>query len=105
LYRTSRPLIDDAAQAAGRDPADIGTVYNHPGRITAKPLKTVRDHTGRWIGGSASQWIEELTGAVIEHGASGFLFFPADESPLDMALGRWAREIVPAVRESIARQA
>ena len=34
-----------------------------------------RDRDGRWIGGSVGQWVEELTGAVVEHGASGFILF------------------------------
>lgn len=103
LYRTSRPRIDEAARAAGRDPASIATVYNFPGRITPRPLNGVRDRvSGRWMGGSVRQWTEELTDAVLEHGASGFMYFPADE-PTEVALGRWAREIVPGVREAIAK--
>ncbi|WP_242908564.1 LLM class flavin-dependent oxidoreductase [Actinomadura terrae] len=101
-YRTSRPIIDEAAAAAGRDPADIATIYNLPGRITEAPLKATRDGDGRWIGGSPGQWIEELTGAVLEHGASGFILFPVGGGPLDVTLGRWAEEIVPAVREATA---
>src|SRR5438445_137097 len=58
-FRTSRPLIDKAAADAGRDPADIATVYNFPGRITAEPLTKTRAEDGRWIGGSPDQWIEE----------------------------------------------
>jgi alkanesulfonate monooxygenase SsuD/methylene tetrahydromethanopterin reductase-like flavin-dependent oxidoreductase (luciferase family) len=104
LYRTSRPIIDAAATEAGRDPAAIDTVYNFPGRITSRPLNVVRDPTGRWVGGSVDQWVTELTGAVLEHGASGFILFPADDGAIDVALGRWAREIVPAVREAVAKE-
>ena len=35
LYRESRPRVDAAAAAAGRDPAQIVDVYNFGGRITA----------------------------------------------------------------------
>jgi alkanesulfonate monooxygenase SsuD/methylene tetrahydromethanopterin reductase-like flavin-dependent oxidoreductase (luciferase family) len=101
-YRTSRPVIDEAAAAAGRDPRDIRTIFNLPGRITGKPLAATRDRDGRWLGGSPAQWAEELTGAVLEHGASGFMLFsPQGGTPDTTSLGRWAREIVPAVREAI----
>ncbi|KDN18371.1 LLM class flavin-dependent oxidoreductase [Amycolatopsis rifamycinica] len=103
-YRTSRPLIDKAAVDAGRDPAEIATVYNFPGRITAEPLRRTRDGDGRWIGGSPAQWIEELTGAVLEHGAAGFVLFgPGGSAPDEVATARWAEEIVPAVREAVAK--
>jgi alkanesulfonate monooxygenase SsuD/methylene tetrahydromethanopterin reductase-like flavin-dependent oxidoreductase (luciferase family) len=104
-YRESRPVIDEAAKAAGRDPGDVATVYNLPGRITSAPLAATRGGDGRWKGGSAAQWIEELTGAVLEHGASGFTYFPAGDTPVDVALARWAQEIVPAVREAIGKPA
>ncbi|MEV0113508.1 LLM class flavin-dependent oxidoreductase [Streptomyces sp. NPDC050844] len=101
-YRESRPVIDEAAAAAGRSPADIATVYNIPGVITETPLAATRDAEGRWLGGSVAQWTEELTGAVLEHGASGIIHFPVGDTPLDISLGRWAEEIVPAVRAATA---
>ncbi|MEV0402441.1 LLM class flavin-dependent oxidoreductase [Actinoallomurus sp. NPDC050550] len=104
-YRTSRPIIDEAAAAVGRDPREIRTVFNLPGRITDRPLPATRNPDGRWIGGSAGQWVEELTGAVLEHGASGFMLFsPEGGTPDLVSLGRWAKEIVPAVREAIAKK-
>ena len=100
-YRTSRPVIDEAAHAAGRDPREIRTVYNLPGRITDRPLRATRDGEGRWIGGSADQWIEELSGAVLDHGASGFMLFTPEGGTQDVvSIGRWANEIAPAVREA-----
>jgi hypothetical protein len=87
-YRTSRPIIDEAAAAAGRDPREVRTVFNFPGRRTDRPLSATRDHNGRWIGGSTGQWVEELTGAVLEHRASGFmLFLPEGGPPLPRPLG------------------
>ncbi|MEV5752111.1 LLM class flavin-dependent oxidoreductase [Actinoallomurus sp. NPDC052308] len=104
-YRTSRPIIDEAAAAVGRDPREIRTVFNLPGRITDRPLPATRDPEGRWIGGSTDQWTEELTGAVLEHGASGFMLFsPEGGTPDLVSLTRWARDIVPAVREAIAKE-
>jgi alkanesulfonate monooxygenase SsuD/methylene tetrahydromethanopterin reductase-like flavin-dependent oxidoreductase (luciferase family) len=101
-YRESRPIVDEAAAAAGRDPAEVATVFNLPGVITSAPRAAVRDREGRWRGGSPAQWAEELAGAVLEHGASGFVYFPVGAEPVEAALGRWAQEVVPAVREAVA---
>jgi alkanesulfonate monooxygenase SsuD/methylene tetrahydromethanopterin reductase-like flavin-dependent oxidoreductase (luciferase family) len=99
-YRRSRPVIDEAAVSVGRDPGDVGTFFNLPGRITDRPLPATRDDAGRWLGGSVDQWVDELTGAVLDHGASGFTLFSPDGGTQDIvSLGRWAAEIVPAVRE------
>ena len=102
-YRVSRPVVDKAAADAGRDPADVRTVFNLPGRITDRPLASPRDRDGRWVGGSPGQWADELAGAVLEHGASGFILFsPHGGTPDETSVRRWSREIVPAVRERIA---
>jgi len=101
-YRTSRPLIDEAAASIGRDPAEIRTIYNFPGRITDRPLPATRDSEGRWIGGSAGQWIDELTEAVLDHSAAGFILFSPDHGVHDeTTLARWAQEIAPPVREAL----
>ena len=101
-YRQARPLIDEAAAAAGRDPSAIITVYNFGGRITPEPLLATRGEDGRWIGGSARRWVDELTSAVLEHDAGGFVYRTTDDTPAAEAVARFAREIVPAVREAVA---
>jgi alkanesulfonate monooxygenase SsuD/methylene tetrahydromethanopterin reductase-like flavin-dependent oxidoreductase (luciferase family) len=102
LVAESRPVIDQAAAAAGRDPADIATIYNVSGRLTRDPLPDTRDGDGRWIGGGVAQWVEELAGAVLEHGAAAFIYLirPGDIID-DTTVNLWAREVVPAVREAI----
>jgi Luciferase-like monooxygenase len=92
-----------AASAAGRDPAEIVSVYNFGGRITPEPLAATRGEDGRWIGGSVQQWVDELTTAVLDHHAAGFIYRSPDDTPADEALARWATKIVPAVREAITR--
>jgi alkanesulfonate monooxygenase SsuD/methylene tetrahydromethanopterin reductase-like flavin-dependent oxidoreductase (luciferase family) len=105
-YRTSRPIIDEAASGSGRDPRAVRTVFNLPGRVTDRPLTATRDTDGRWIGGSAAQWIEELTGAVLNHDAAGFTLFDADHgAPGPDTLRRWALDIAPAVREAATKAA
>ena len=99
----SRPIIDEAAASVGRDPSAIDTIYNVSGRIARHPLPETRDEEGRWIGGGVTQWVEELTFAVLEHGAAAFIYllFPGDVIS-DTTLNLWAQEVVPAVREAIA---
>ena len=45
-YRESRPVIDEAAAAVGRDPREIRTIFNLPGRITERSLGATRDRAG-----------------------------------------------------------
>ena len=104
-FRTSRPIIDEAAAAVGRAPREIRTIFNLPGRVIDRPLATTRDRDGRWLGGAVDQWVEELTGAVLTHGASGFMLFsPGGGTPDPVSLRRWALDIVPAVREAVKKE-
>src|ERR1700734_1208298 len=58
LVAEPRPGVDEAPVAAGRDPADVDTIYNVSGRIERDPLSHTRDDEGRWIGGGVAQWVE-----------------------------------------------
>jgi alkanesulfonate monooxygenase SsuD/methylene tetrahydromethanopterin reductase-like flavin-dependent oxidoreductase (luciferase family) len=101
----SRPIVDEAAASVGRDPADVDTIYNVSGRLTRDPLPETRDDECRWIGGGVTQWVEELTFGVLEHGAAAFIYLLAPgESIGETALNLWAHEVVPAVREAIAKR-
>ncbi len=100
----SRPIVDEAAASAGRDPTDVDTIYNVSGFLTPVPLSETRDDEGRWIGGGVTQWVEELTVAVLEHAAAAFIYLlPPGDSISDTTLNLWAHEVVPAVREAIAK--
>jgi alkanesulfonate monooxygenase SsuD/methylene tetrahydromethanopterin reductase-like flavin-dependent oxidoreductase (luciferase family) len=100
----SRPVIDEAATSAGRDPIEIDTIYQVSGSFTQNPLSEGRDDDGRWIGGTVTQWVDELTFAVVEHGAAAFIYRLAPGEHLsDTTLNLWAHEVVPAVREAIKR--
>jgi hypothetical protein len=75
------------------------------GRITRDPLPETRDAENRWIGGGVTQWVEELTFAVREHSAAAFIYLvPPGDSISDTTLNLWAHEVVPAVREAIAKR-
>ncbi len=101
----SRPIVDEAAASVGREPADIDTIYNVSGRVTRDPLPGARDDEGRWIGGGVVQWVEELTSAVLEHGAGAFNYLvPPGDSISDTTVHLWVREVVPAVRDAITKR-
>jgi alkanesulfonate monooxygenase SsuD/methylene tetrahydromethanopterin reductase-like flavin-dependent oxidoreductase (luciferase family) len=100
LVARSRPLIDEAAVTAGRDPSDVVTIYNLGGQITDRDLPKPRDEEGRWIGGSADQWVDELTSAVLDYDAAGLIYLPLGQP--EAAIRRWMHEIVPGVRRAIA---
>src|ERR1700735_179840 len=104
LVAESRPVVDEAAASVGRNPADVGTIYNVSGRLARDPLPATRDDEGRWIGGGVTQWVEELTFAVIERGAAALIYLVAPGDIIsDTTLNLWAHEVVPAVREAIAK--
>lgn len=95
-----RPLVDEAAAGAGRDPSDVVTIYNVGGAITDRPVARPRDSDGRWTGGSVAQWVDELTSAVVDYAAAGLFYLPFDQ-PAD-AIRRWMHDIVPEVRRALS---
>jgi hypothetical protein len=89
----------------GRNPTDVDTIYSVSGRLARVPLPETRDDEGRWIGGGVTQWVEELTLAVLELGAAAFIYLVAPGDSIgDTTLNLWAHEVVPAVREAIAQR-
>jgi alkanesulfonate monooxygenase SsuD/methylene tetrahydromethanopterin reductase-like flavin-dependent oxidoreductase (luciferase family) len=105
LVAESRPVVDEAAVSAGRHPADVDTIYLVSGRITRVPLSETRDDEGRWIGGGVTQWVEELTFAVLERDAAAFIYLlPPGDIIDDTTFNLWAHEVVPAVREAITKR-
>jgi alkanesulfonate monooxygenase SsuD/methylene tetrahydromethanopterin reductase-like flavin-dependent oxidoreductase (luciferase family) len=81
--------IDEAAAAAGRDPAQIRRAYNVGGRVSDTP-------TGDLLKGPPEQWIATLESFARELGFDTFIFWPDDE-PLHQ-LERFAEEVAPALR-------
>jgi alkanesulfonate monooxygenase SsuD/methylene tetrahydromethanopterin reductase-like flavin-dependent oxidoreductase (luciferase family) len=93
------------ALSGGGDPVTFDGEFYHVSDLdpATAPAPATRDEDGRWIGGSVQQWVDELTTAVLEHHAAGFIYRNTDDTPVNVALARWATEIVPAVREVITR--
>ncbi|WP_396447308.1 LLM class flavin-dependent oxidoreductase [Actinomadura sp.] len=87
-----RRRLDDAAARAGRDPAGIRRVYVLEGAFDG------RDSRG-FLHGPPRQWVYELTELAVGHGVDTFLFAGDPEH-----LPTFAMEVVPAVREQVARE-
>jgi alkanesulfonate monooxygenase SsuD/methylene tetrahydromethanopterin reductase-like flavin-dependent oxidoreductase (luciferase family) len=83
--------IDDAAAAAGRDPAAIRRLYNLSGRIGPGG--------GGFLDGPPGQWVEQLLPLVVETGMDTFVLGPS-ESPASQ-LQLFAAEVAPALREAV----
>jgi alkanesulfonate monooxygenase SsuD/methylene tetrahydromethanopterin reductase-like flavin-dependent oxidoreductase (luciferase family) len=86
--------IDAGAAEAGREAASIRRAYNLMGEITAGA-------SGEPLHGPVSHWVETLTGFALDLGLDTFVFGP-DADPVDQ-LGRFAEDVVPAVREGVAK--
>ena len=82
--------IDDAAKAAGRDPADIRRVANVNGAITD-------GESQGFLRGPARQWADDLRRLREDYRFDAFIFW--GEGDPDEQLHRFAEEVVPAVRE------
>jgi alkanesulfonate monooxygenase SsuD/methylene tetrahydromethanopterin reductase-like flavin-dependent oxidoreductase (luciferase family) len=86
--------INDAALAAGRQPQAIRRLYNVMGLITDGPRRD-------FLTGPVDYWVDELTRLVVEVGMDTFIYWPADDRLSQ--LERFAAEVVPAVREQVAK--
>jgi hypothetical protein len=86
--------IDLRAKDAGRDPADIGRIYNVSGRFGP--------HERGFLDGPAVVWAEQLTELVLQHGFSTFVLGVSGD--IIAAISRFADEVVPDVRERVATE-
>jgi alkanesulfonate monooxygenase SsuD/methylene tetrahydromethanopterin reductase-like flavin-dependent oxidoreductase (luciferase family) len=85
--------LDDAAAAAGRDPAEIRRVVNVNGQITDRASQGL-------LRGPIDQWVDELTDLAVGYGFDTFLFWGEGEDQLP----RFAEEVAPAVRAQVAAE-
>jgi alkanesulfonate monooxygenase SsuD/methylene tetrahydromethanopterin reductase-like flavin-dependent oxidoreductase (luciferase family) len=84
--------IDEAAIAAGRDPAAIRRIANVSGEI-------VDGAADEWLHGPPEHWIEELTRLVVDYRFDSFVLAPKDGSLRQVE--RFATEVAPAVRAAV----
>ncbi|CAN5912217.1 LLM class flavin-dependent oxidoreductase [soil metagenome] len=84
--------IDKGASEAGREPNAIQRILNVTGKV---------DGTGNGLlEGPSSKWVEELSRLVLETGFDTFIYWPHEDQVRQIE--RFAREVVPAVREFVA---
>lgn len=89
-------VIDQAAQAAGRDPGEVlrmaqivGTVTSSKGELPTQGADPVR--------GTPEQWADFIAALAIDQPFRTFVFWPEEQSVQQIA--RFASEVVPLVRE------
>jgi alkanesulfonate monooxygenase SsuD/methylene tetrahydromethanopterin reductase-like flavin-dependent oxidoreductase (luciferase family) len=85
--------VDEAAAAAGRDPASLQRLLNVSGAI---------DAPADGLSGSVSDWIDALAGLATAVGFDTFVFWPADGAPEQVE--RFAADVVPGVRAAVERE-
>jgi alkanesulfonate monooxygenase SsuD/methylene tetrahydromethanopterin reductase-like flavin-dependent oxidoreductase (luciferase family) len=91
--RHSSQLIDEAAQAAGRQPSEIRRIYNTGGLITDGA-----EGEGVVVG-PPSKWVDTLVAWATDPGIDTLVFWPtADELT---QVERFADEVAPAVRQAL----
>src|SRR5579859_5999962 len=86
--RQSHAIIDGAASAAGRSPAEIRRLYNVVGSIGPR-------REGQGLHGPVELWIATLTEWATDLGLDTFVFWPEDETEPQVRL--FADEVVPGV--------
>ncbi|MEV1331923.1 LLM class flavin-dependent oxidoreductase [Micromonospora costi] len=85
-------IIDEAARAAGRDPAAVRRIYNVIGAIGAQG-------GGTGLVGDVRLWVDTLTSWAVDLGFDTFVFWPT-RSPRSQ-LRAFTDRVVPAVREQV----
>lgn len=83
-------VIDQAAQDAGREPAEIRRLLNIGGRFAEQ-------HAAPFDGPPAA-WVEQLTALALEDGIATFILATDDTD----TMRRFADEVTPAVRANVA---
>lgn len=83
-------VIDEAARAAGRDPAAVRRIVTFPGRFAQS--------RGGLLDGPPAQWADELADMALRYGVGGFVLGTDDPATIE----RYASEVAPATRELVA---
>jgi hemerythrin-like domain-containing protein len=83
-------IIDEAAEEAGRSPADIRRLYNVTGSFAGNGF----------LRGPAKVWVEQLAELALTDGMSGFVLMAENEDDLS----RFAEEVAPGVRELVEQE-
>jgi hemerythrin-like domain-containing protein len=87
-------MIDVAAEAAGRKPSAIRRAFNVSGAFA--------NVDSGFLQGPPRVWSEQLTELTLRDGISTYILSLSPGADAEMR--RWAEEVVPAVRESVAKE-
>jgi alkanesulfonate monooxygenase SsuD/methylene tetrahydromethanopterin reductase-like flavin-dependent oxidoreductase (luciferase family) len=97
--------LDEAANAAGRDPRSIRRVVNVDGSFGENVAGSFGAGTGDGAGvlrGSVGRWVETIVSWALEHRIDAFVVWSSQ--PGTAAIERYAAEVVPAVRTALERE-
>ncbi|WP_432052406.1 LLM class flavin-dependent oxidoreductase [Streptomyces xiamenensis] len=83
--------IDEAASAAGREPAAVSRLLNLSGRFTSGA------GGGGLLEGRSDDWAEQIADIALQYGISGFIL--ASDEPADLNL--FGQEVAPRARELV----
>lgn len=87
-------VIDESAISAGRRPEDIRRGFNVSGRFSA-------ERSG-FLNGPTSAWVDDLAELALRDGVSAFILGATPGEDSDVRT--FAEEVVPRVREVVAKQ-
>lgn len=88
-------ILDDAASAAGRDPASIRRVYNISGVIQDQVQPDAKA-----IIGPVGYWVEQLSELAVAHRMDTFILWARAQDE-DAQLERFTLEVAPAARAAV----
>jgi hypothetical protein len=94
----SNAIIDEAAIAAGREPASIRRIYNIGGDVAPVAESGLSDDD-KQIVGPRDHWIEVLTHLAVDHGFSTFILWGVPAAP---RLRMFIEEIAPEVKTRVS---
>ncbi|MEU6641292.1 LLM class flavin-dependent oxidoreductase [Saccharomonospora sp. NPDC046836] len=84
--------IDEAANAAGRQPAAVRRMLNISGEFTS---------SGKGLlAGPPSEWAEQLANITVQYGISSYILMADDPTTIE----RFAAEVAPATRELVTAE-
>ncbi|MFE1103390.1 LLM class flavin-dependent oxidoreductase [Nocardiopsis alba] len=83
-------IIDESAEAAGRDPRQIRRLLNLTGTSFSSASRG-------FLQGPPEQWVEQLLPLVLEQGVATFVLGGDDPRAIDL----FGREVAPALREAV----
>ena len=87
--RRGNAIIDEAAEAAGRDPREIRRLVNISGRFAPS--------RGGFLQGTGQDWVDDLLPLVVEDGVGTFIVMGDDPRTLQ----QFAEEVIPGLRAAV----